>query len=131
VCNAQFEPALHGRDRDVAPVDPGFRPRRFAREQRGARLVPDRVDSVGRAAVRGDPPDPLDPHRLAPPGPADVDGADEPATTADAAKAADDEPDEFAELSRSDLYGKAKEADAERADWNMSREEMIAVIRGE
>jgi len=54
---------------------------------------------------------------------ADVDGADEPATTADAAKAA--------ELSRSDLYGKAKEADAERADWNMSREEMIAVIRGE
>jgi len=62
---------------------------------------------------------------------ADVDGADEPATTADAAKAADDEPDEFAELSRSDLYGKAKEADAERADWNMSREEMIAVIRGE
>jgi len=62
---------------------------------------------------------------------ADVDGADEPATTADAAKAADDEPDEFAELSRSDLYGKAKEADAERADWNMTREEMIAVIRGE
>jgi len=58
------------------------------------------------------------------------DAAPESATVNPEVDAVVDEP-EYEEMSRKDLYAAAQDVDPDLANWNMGRDEMLALIRGE